>query len=72
MEPPKFCIRDYNISIVIFNHITCKLIKSMVCHMLWILTSEEFDELALEGITIPHGQWTLPFVFIPWTNRTIQ
>jgi len=25
--------------------------------MLWILT-EEFDELALDGITIPHLQWT--------------
>jgi hypothetical protein len=30
--------------------------------MLWILTSEEFNELALDGITIPHGQWTLTFV----------
>ena len=27
--------------------------------MLWILTSEESDELALDGIIIPHGQWTL-------------
>jgi hypothetical protein len=27
--------------------------------MLWILTSEESDELALDGITIPHRQWTL-------------
>jgi len=34
----------------------------MVCHMLWILTSEEFNELALDGITIPHGQWTLTLV----------
>jgi hypothetical protein len=34
----------------------------MVHHMLWILTSEEFDELALYGITIPHGQWTLTLV----------
>ena len=34
----------------------------MVCLMLWILTSEEFDELALDGITIPHGQWTLTLV----------
>ena len=34
----------------------------MVCHVLWILTSEEFDELALDGITIPHGQWTLTLV----------
>ena len=34
----------------------------MVCHMLGILTSEEFDELALDGITIPHGQWTLTLV----------
>ena len=40
----------------------CKLIKSMVHHMLWILTSEEFDELSLDGITIPHGQWTLILV----------
>ena len=34
----------------------------MVRHMLWILTSEEFDKLALDGITIPHGQWTLTLV----------
>ena len=27
--------------------------------MLWILTSEESDELTLNGINIPHGQWTL-------------
>ena len=27
--------------------------------MLCILTSEESDELALDGINIPHGQWTL-------------
>ena len=30
--------------------------------MLWILTSEEFDKLALDGITIPHGQWTSTLV----------
>ena len=30
--------------------------------MLWILTSVESDELALDGITIPHGQWTLTLV----------
>ena len=34
----------------------------MVRHMLWILTSEEFDELTLDGINIPHGQWTLTLV----------
>ena len=34
----------------------------MVCHMLWILTSRVFDELALDGITISHGQWTLTLV----------
>jgi len=34
----------------------------MVCHMLWILTSEEFDELALNSINIPHRQWTLTLV----------
>ena len=34
----------------------------MVCHMLRILTLEEFDELALDDITIPHGQWTLTLV----------
>ena len=33
----------------------------MVCHMLGILTLEEFEELALDGITIPHGQWTSTF-----------
>ena len=30
----------------------------MVCPMMWILTSEESVELALDGINIPHGQWT--------------
>jgi hypothetical protein len=30
--------------------------------MLGILTSEEFDELTLDGINIPHGQWTLTLV----------
>ena len=34
----------------------------MVCLMLWILTSEEFDELALDDITIPPRQWTLTLV----------
>jgi len=34
----------------------------MVCHMLGILTSEEFDKLALDDINIPHGQWTLTLV----------
>ena len=34
----------------------------MVCHMLWILTSEESDELAIDDIFIPHGQWTLTLV----------
>jgi len=29
--------------------------------MLRILTLEEFEELALDGITIPHGQWTSTF-----------
>jgi hypothetical protein len=27
--------------------------------MSWILTSKESNELALDGINIPHGQWTL-------------
>ena len=30
--------------------------------MLCILTLEESDELALDGINIPHGQWTLTLV----------
>jgi len=30
--------------------------------MLRILTSEEYDEIALDGINIPHGQWTLTLV----------
>jgi len=34
----------------------------MVCHMLCILTSEEFDELALDGINIPYEQWILTLV----------
>ena len=34
----------------------------MVRHMLWILTSEEFDKLALDGIAIPHEQWTLTLI----------
>ena len=29
--------------------------------MVWILT-EEFDDLALDGIPIPHGQWTSTLV----------
>ena len=34
----------------------------MVCHMLWILILEDSDELALDGINIPHEQWTLTLV----------
>ena len=34
----------------------------MVCYMLWILTSKESNELAFDGINIPHGQWTLTLV----------
>jgi hypothetical protein len=34
----------------------------MVCHMLWILTSNKFIELALDGINIPHGHRTLLLV----------
>ena len=34
----------------------------MVCHMLRILISEESDEIALDGINIPRGQWTLTLV----------
>ena len=34
----------------------------MVYHLLWILTSEEFNELALDDINIPHGQWALTLV----------
>ena len=30
--------------------------------MLWILTSEEFDELALDGIIISHGMWKIALV----------
>jgi hypothetical protein len=30
--------------------------------MLWILTKEESDELTLDGMNIPHGQWTLTLV----------
>ena len=44
------------------SYLRCKFIKSMVCHMFWILTSEESIELALDGINIPHGQWTLILV----------
>ena len=29
---------------------------------MWILTSEEFDELALDGIIILHGQWKIALV----------
>ena len=43
----------------------------MVRHMLWILTSEEFDELALDGVTIPTWTMDINIGFIPWTNRTI-
>ena len=55
----KYCIWYYNITIVIWVHLTCKFIKSMVCHMFWILTSEESIELALDGINILHRQRTL-------------
>ena len=58
----KYCIWYYNITIVIWVYLRCKFIKSMVCHMFWILTSEESIELALDGINIPHGQWTLILV----------
>ena len=34
----------------------------MVCHMLGILTLEEFDEPTLDGINIPHRQWPLTLV----------
>ena len=39
-------------------------IKSLACHMLCILTSEESVELALDGINISHEQWILTS-FIP-------
>jgi hypothetical protein len=32
--------------------------------MLWILTSDKSVELALDGINIPHGHWTL-LLFYP-------
>ena len=34
----------------------------MVCHMFWILTSDESIELVLDGINIPHGQYALILV----------
>ena len=34
MDPPKFCIGDYNITIWFLIYLCCKLIKSMGCHML--------------------------------------
>ena len=37
-----------------------------------ILTSEEFNELALDGITIPHEQSTISIVFIPLTKGRIS
>ena len=72
MDPPKFCIGDYNITIWFLIYLCFKLIKSMVCHILWILTSEEFNELALDGITIPHEQSTISIVFIPLTKGRIS
>ena len=50
----------------------CKLIKSMVCHMLWILTSKEYDELALDGIIIPHGQWTIALALSHWLKEAFH
>ena len=44
---------------MIWVYLRCKFIKSMVCHMFCILTSEESIELALDGINILHRQWTL-------------
>jgi hypothetical protein len=59
----KNCNLDYNITILILS---CTLVinslKSLVCHMLWILISEKYVEHALDGINIPHGQWTLLLV----------
>ena len=65
---PKFCIGDYNITIWFLIYLKCKLIKSMGCHMLWILTSEEIDELVLDGIIIPHWQWKITLVLSHWLN----
>ena len=72
MNPPKFCIGDYNITIWFLIYLRCKLIKSIVCHMLWILTSEEFDEFALDGIIIPHGQWKIALALSHWLRLEIQ
>ena len=41
----------------------------MVCHMLWILTSEEFDELALDGTIIPRGLWKIAMVLSHWLRE---
>ena len=51
-----FRLQHYHIDFEFY--LSCKFIKSMVCPMMWILTSEESVELALDGINIPHGQWT--------------
>ena len=40
--------------------------------MLRILTLEEFDELALDGITIPHGQWTIALVLSHWLRKNFM
>ena len=39
---------------------------------MWILTLEEFDELALDGITIPHGQWTIALVLSHWLRKNFM
>ena len=53
---------------IILIYLRCKLIKSMGCHMLWILTSEEIDELVLDGIIIPHWHWKITLVLSHWLN----
>ena len=40
----------------------------MGCHMLWILTSEEIDELVLDGIIISHWQWKITLDLSHWLN----
>ena len=36
---------------------------------MWILTSEEFDELALDGIIAPHGLWKIALVLSHWLRE---
>jgi len=64
-----FRLQHYHIDFEFY--LSCKFIKSMVCPMMWILTSEESVELALDGINIPHGQWTSNIIIFYCSSKYV-